>query len=74
MFKNALYQLLSNRYELNNVQSSYEEVKKNLPKNSSEEMNIHMDKLNDIMANYSDNKAYELRNLISYYMIPLANQ
>ena len=70
--KQALLNLLSNRYE-DNIQNEYKKVCEefSLLNNPSETLKAHMIKLNDLMENYTESNAYDLRNLISYNMIPI---
>lgn len=71
MLQIALLKLLENRYDPEMVKSAYQEVITSTPKNIDETLKAHMDKLNDLIDNYSQDQGYDLRNLISYHILPL---
>lgn len=71
MFKIALLNLLDSRYDSKEVAKSYQVVLSHTPKNINETLQIHMEKLSDILDNYSEDRGYDLRNLISYHILPL---
>lgn len=75
MLRTSLLFLLDSRYEEEKAKKLYEDVKNNTPDKVSTELKIHLEKLDDIMQNYnSQENGYDLRNLISYQIIPLLQQ
>ena len=75
MLRTSLLFLLDSRYEEDKAKKLYEDVKNNIPEKISTELKIHLEKLDDIMQNYnSQENGYDLRNLISYQILPLLNR
>ena len=71
MLRTQLLKLREERYDTEAAKNCYQNLKESFPDNRNEALDIHIQKLDDLMENYDSQKdGYTLRNLVEFCLLP----